>query len=270
MTQMIIFTDLDGTLLDHETYSFDAALPALHAIRERGIPLIICSSKTKKEIEHYRKRLENHHPFITENGGGVFIPKGYFEPASFSRQFAVEEKGEYDILRLGAGYADLRDAIVSLRKAGFEVRGFGDMTAQDIAEIAKLSPDEARMAKERDFDEPFLFEGNDEKRGLLFEAIIAKGFRYTKGRFFHILGSSDKGKAVDILSGLYRKKFGSITTIALGDSPNDLPMLEQADCPVIVRKPDGGYDAQLNLPNIVRAEGIGPDGWNKALLRLLT
>jgi phosphoglycolate phosphatase-like HAD superfamily hydrolase len=35
----IVFSDLDGTLLDHETYLFDAAQPALNALKARDIPL---------------------------------------------------------------------------------------------------------------------------------------------------------------------------------------------------------------------------------------
>ena len=77
--QKIIFTDLDGTLLDHNTYSFKKAFPALRIIKKKKIPLIICTSKTKGEIEHYRKKLKNNHPFVSENGGAIFIPKDYFD-----------------------------------------------------------------------------------------------------------------------------------------------------------------------------------------------
>ena len=76
--RMIIITDLDGTLLHHRTYSFEEAKPALDLVRRQGIPLVICSSKTRAEIEVYRKRLDNNHPFISENGGGIYIPAGYF------------------------------------------------------------------------------------------------------------------------------------------------------------------------------------------------
>jgi mannosyl-3-phosphoglycerate phosphatase len=79
MNKVIIFTDLDGTLLDYDTYSFEKALPALQLLRERDIPLIISSSKTAKEVVFYREQLENDHPFISENGGGIFIPKDYFK-----------------------------------------------------------------------------------------------------------------------------------------------------------------------------------------------
>jgi len=72
MAKIIVFTDLDGTLLHPRTYSFEAAMPALKLIKEKDIPLILCSSKTRAEIEVYRKKLDNQHPFVSENGGGIF------------------------------------------------------------------------------------------------------------------------------------------------------------------------------------------------------
>lgn len=263
MKKLIIFTDLDGTLLDAKTYSFEPALPALTLLKEKIIPLVICSSKTRKEIEHYRRKLDNHHPFISENGGGIFIPTGYFKFQISN--FKSEENGKYQIIRLGAEYSDLRKTLLELHSEGFNVKGFGDMTAEELADIANMSIDEAEMAKERDFDEPFVFDGSKADEQRLLETIMAKGFNFTQGRFFHILGNSDKGKAISILIDMYKRKFGEIITIATGDSPNDIPMLKRVDYPVIVQKPDGSYDPRINTPNLIRAEGIGPDGWNKAI-----
>jgi mannosyl-3-phosphoglycerate phosphatase len=277
MKKSIIFTDLDGTLLEYSTYSYKAALPALQLLQEKNIPLIICSSKTQKEIEHYRKKLGNNHPFISENGGGIFVPKIYFKfevqdsynppspPFSKGGLGGFSEENNYHVIRLGAKYSDLRKAVEELRKEGFDVRGFGDMTIYKIAEITGISIGEAEMAKERDFDEPFIFEENESETQKLFETIRAKGFNLTQGRFFHIIGDSDKGKAVSILIELYKKKLGEIVTIAIGDSPNDIPMLERVDYPVIVKKPDGTYDERINIPRLIKANGIGPDGWNKAI-----
>ncbi len=269
MKQTIIFTDLDGTLLDHMTYSFEKALPALQRIKEKNIPLIICSSKTRSEIEYYRKKLSNDHPFISENGGGIFIPKDYFKFGVMSSEFGVEKEDQYLVIRLGAKYTDLRKAIDELRAEGFEVKGFGDMTVEELSELANMSINEAVMAKERDFDEPFIFEGRETELQRLFRAITQKGYNYTQGRFYHILGNSDKGKAVSILTEQYKRKFNEITTIAIGDSPNDIPMLKEVDFPVVVMKPDGSYDQRINIPNIIKAKGIGPDGWNNDILKLI-
>ena len=268
MKKLIIFTDLDGTLLDADTYVFAPAIPALRLLREKDIPLIICSSKTRREIEHYRKKLDNHHPFVSENGGGIFIPKHLTFKIQNSK-FKIDENNGYHIISLGARYSDLRKALLELHSEGFNIKGFGDMTAEELADIANMSIDEARMAKERDFDEPFVFVGAIRELPLLFKSIQSKGFSFTQGRFFHILGDSDKGKAVSILVDLYRKKFGEIMTVAIGDSPNDIPMLEKVDYPIIVQKPDKSYDPRINIPNLIRAEGIGPDGWNKAVMELV-
>lgn len=199
MKKLIIFTDLDGTLLDCSDYSFDKALPALQLIKEKNIPLIICSSKTRKEIEYYRKKLYNIHPFITENGGGTYIPKDYFKFKIQDSTFEIEEKDGYKIITLGARYPDLRKAIEELRGKGFDIKGFGDMAVEEIASLTKLTREEAEMAKERDFDEPFIFAGTVHELPLLFDAIKKKGFNYTQGQFHHILGNSDKGRAVAYL-----------------------------------------------------------------------
>jgi mannosyl-3-phosphoglycerate phosphatase len=270
MAKRILFTDLDGTLLDYSTYSFEKALPALELLRRRDIPLIVCSSKTKGEIEHYRRRLGNRHPFITENGGGIFIPRYYFGPAPLAIAFEVTEENDYDVIRLGAKYSDLREALEALRSRGFQVKGFGDMTVEEITSISGLSLSEAALSKKRHFDEPFIFEGDEaDVRGLLAE-IRALGLRSTRGRFFHLLGDSDKGKAVSLLTGLFRKRFGSVVTIALGDSLNDLPMLEAVDVPVVVKKKDGTYEPEIDLPNLIRTEGIGPEGWNRTVRALIS
>jgi len=269
MKQMLIFTDLDGTLLDYSDYSFAQALPALEIIKQREIPLIICTSKTQAEIEHYRRKLDNRHPFISENGGGIFIPKDYRELRITNHEYQTVEEADYYIIRLGTRYDDLRMAIKELQQEGFDVKGFGDMSIEEVADITGLSKKEAAMAKERKFDEPFIFSGSDGKTHKLLERITEKGFHYTQGIYFHILGDSDKGRAVSILADMYRDKFGVIATVAIGDSLNDVPMLERVDYPVVVQKPDGSYDPRISLPGLIKAPGPGPAGWNNAVTEIL-
>ncbi len=270
MKKLVIFTDLDGTLLDLHTYSFEKALPGLELLRQKGIPLVFCSSKTRKEIEWYRHKLDNRHPFISETGGGIYIPGEYFSCAVEFPGLTVETARDYLLIRLGARYAVLRSALKELQRQGFKVRGFGDMTVEEVMNITGLSREEAVMSQARDFDEPFIFEGSDEDRRRLFAAVLAKGLRYTEGRFFHITGDSDKGRAVALLIQCYRTQFGEIVTAAVGDRRNDLPMLEQVDYPFLVQKPDGSYEPGIDIANLIKAGDIGPAGWTKAIGRALT
>jgi len=263
MSKIIIITDLDGTLLDAATYSFAPALPALDLIRARHIPLILCSSKTRAEIEVLRRKLGNVHPFISENGGGVFVPHGYF-----AAPFEAEDCGDYHLITLGTPYADIRRRFVRLRDAlQVKVRGFGDMTAEEVAALTGLSPDAAQRAQQRDFDEPFVFEGAPDVRFL--HAIKADGLSWTEGRLFHILGRHDKGRAVSLLQSLYEKQFGGVESIGLGDSLNDLQMLQAVEHPVLVMHDDDSHDARITIPKLIKTRLPGPSGWNEAVLRLL-
>ena len=268
--RIIIFTDLDGTLLD-ESYSYRPADRALRIIRERGIPLVICSSKTRAEIEYYQKKMGVAGPFISENGGAVFIPQGYFSPET---EGAVRYDGSDDIfriIRLGAPYRDLRSVLTRLRVRGFNVRGFGDMSVPEISQLTKLPENEAELASLREFDEPFVFEGNADEAGKLEETVRSVGFQLGRADFFHIMGHrSDKGRAVSIVTGMYRREFGEVLTVALGDGANDLPMLREADIPVVVQRPDGSYYTGFEQDNFCKAEGVGPHGWNNAVVKILS
>lgn len=270
MGKPVIFTDLDGTLLDCSTYSFEPALPALRLIGELDIPLVLCSSKTREEIEYFRGKLGNHHPFITENGGSIVIPSDYFNSQMQFGEFTVVKENECLLIVIGASYPALRQAIVELRCEGFRIKGFGDMSIDEVAELTKLPHDLARLAKKRDFDEPFIYDGDEAEIIRLTKAVRAKGFNLTRGRFFHLLGDSDKGKAVALLIELFREKYCEILSIAVGDAPNDIPMLEQVNHPILVRRPDNSLDPNVDIPGLLKADGIGPQGWNSALLALLS
>lgn len=263
----LIFTDLDGTLLDSD-YSFKGAVPALERIREYRIPLIICSSKTRAEIEHCRKKLGNEFPFIAENGGGIFLPKRFW---GIKQQYRLTEENDYRVIKLGAPYNELRTALQELRSEGFDLKGFGDMSVAEVAKLTGLNKTDAKMSKQRDFDEPFVFYGDKKYEAKLKKRIRAKGFHYTKGEFFHIMGDSDKGRAVAIVKELYSGQ-NRFLTVALGDSPNDIEMLRNVDYPIVVQKKDGSYNRQIvrNVKGCIKAEGIGPEGWNSAVLQLIS
>jgi mannosyl-3-phosphoglycerate phosphatase family protein len=273
--RIIVFTDLDGTLLDYSTRSFSDALPALHLIVQKDIPLVICSSKTAAEIEHYRRWLRNSDPFISENGGGIFVPKGYF---GFSvadwwcgqphQSGSFDADGKYEGVRLGAKYEDLR-SFMSILRERFPIRGFGDMSVEEISELTGLPLKEALMARMREFDEPFVIEEDQTKASDVAEAIEKAGFRSTLGRFCHLMGNSDKGKAVSLVTSMYEEGLNSVTTVAIGDAPNDIPMLRAVDYPVVVQQPDGSYKGALEMPRLIMADGKGPTGWNRAMIELL-
>ncbi len=252
----VIFTDLDGTLLDKKTYSFNPANESLSLIKEKNIPLVICTSKTRTEIEFWRKKLENSHPFISENGGGIFIPKNYF---SFNFHYDREDEN-YFIIQLGTEYSRLVDVLKNIGE-NCPVKGFSHMSIQEISQDSGLTLKQASMAKRREFDEPFRIPDESRKHEIL-KKIKQAGLNYTAGgRYYHLMGNNDKGKACRLLKFLYLKEYKKVVFIAVGDSENDFPMLDQADRAYLVMKEEGTYATE----KYIKAGAPGPEGWNKVI-----
>lgn len=263
--EIVIITDLDGSLLHSRTYSFSEAIPALNLIKERNIPLIFSSSKTRTEIELYRNKLDNNHPFVSENGGGIFIPEDYF-PFNIKG----DKKELYLVISFGTPYIKVRKVFNNIKKQLLtKIKGFGDMTLDEVSKITGMTNKEAFFAKQRDFDEPFFFDRPEKDKNKFLRAIERRGFSWTEGRLFHVLGNHDKGKAASLLFGFYRKLFRNITTVGIGDGYNDFPLLKKVDYPVLIPNEDGSYAKGIQLSSLMKAEVAGPKGWNKAVIEIL-
>jgi len=262
----VVFTDLDGTLIDADTYSYEAALPAIGLLKERGVPIVFCTSKTRAEIEDYRKKLEIKDPFIPENGGAIFIPDKYFD---FDFEYTKKIDG-YRVIELGTDYAILRKALKAISSStGCEIIGFGDMSAEEVSRSSNLDIESAKLSKMREYDEAFEVHGGDACVDFIIAEIQRSGLRYTAGgRYYHIIGDNDKGKATKHLVELFSRN-GRVKTIGLGDSLNDLPMLREVDLPFLVKKPNGSYDPMVSFNGLKKARGIGPHGWNITITELL-
>lgn len=272
---LVVFTDLDGTLLDHHSYSWAAAAEALDEVQRRRVPLVFVTSKTRAEVEVIQRRMGSIQPFITENGGGIFLPHGYF-PQHIE---GATRLGRYHCIALARPYAEIVEELEAIaEEAGASIVGFHEMNAREIAQNTGLPLKQAELARQREFDEPFFFAGTSEHhvQRLVHEA-KRRGIEITRGgRFWHAFSGSDKGKAVQRLMKLYRavRRGGRsrLRSIGLGDSANDLPMLAAVDTPVMVQRPNGTYDREIvkKLPRAVRAPAPGPEGWNEAVLQILT
>jgi len=210
-----VVTDLDGCLLDPRTYAWEAHREAVEELRRRGVPLVFCTSKTRAETEALRRETGNGDPFIVENGGAVVI-------------------GERTVV-LGTPYAEILLAFDRL-KGRVAARGFSDMTAEEIARECGLTLERARLARQREYDEPFTCAADPVPHA------VELGIRCSRGaRFWHLHGDTDKGKAIRALL----REIGPARTVGIGDSMLDLHLLEACEVRAAVARPDGTWDEVL-------------------------
>ncbi|MCA0994339.1 HAD-IIB family hydrolase [Alloyangia pacifica] len=248
--RLAVFTDLDGTLLDHGSYSYAAAQPALSALKARGIPLILASSKTAAEIAPLHAELGlGDWPAIVENGADRIAPGALSEDAPV--------------------YAKLREALAALPEQAQHFKGFGDMDAAEVARVTGLPLDGAALARKRRFTEPGLWSGSEAEQDDFLAALAERGIHARKGGRFLTL--SFGGTKAQQMAGILHD-LGCDTAIALGDAPNDIEMIESADHGVIIRNDHGNGIPPLpgeQTGQIRRTALPGPEGWNTAILSIL-
>lgn len=267
MKQWVVFTDLDGTLLELDTYSYHVAQPAVELLRTKQIPLVFCSSKTRAEQEFYRHKLRVDAPFIVENGSAVFIPNGYFD---FAYLYQRSLPG-YEVIELGTPVAAIRQAIAEIRAdLGLDCYGYADLSLSEITRLTGLDADAAQRACWREYSETLLKSDFTPQTLAQFQQALARQglVCVTGSKFYTIHGQrSDKGQAARLLINLFRRKFGSVITVGLGDGPNDASFLTLVNYTYLVQRPDHHW-INLELPHLEKVNGVGPAGWQSVISKL--
>lgn len=253
---LIFFSDLDGTLLDHETYSHQPARGAIDALRAHHIGLILASSKTAAEIEPLRREIGFEHcEAIVENGAGLLL------------------SGERET-QSNTNYLKLIEALAEMPKRySYHFTGFHQWDAQEVSHRTGLSVEAATRAKERQFSEPGLWSGTDDELEAFRSLLQERGIVAQKGGRFLTL--SFGGTKVDRMQEIIQKQLSDSDNpfcVALGDAPNDIAMLEAADLGIII--PNASHNGIHQLAGeatgeIIRARFSGPKGWNDAVLNVL-
>lgn len=262
---IVIFSDLDGTMLDQDSYSFQGALPALARIKRCQVPLILTTSKTRIEVVDVQAELGICEPFIVENGAAVFFPAVY---RGFRMEHALKMP-PYCAMVLGRPYGEIR-RFFEVLKERFPVQGFGDLSAKDVARLADLPLRKAQWAKRREFTEPFVL-GDMNCLDEIEERAEQEGMKITTGgRFHHLIGADqDKGLAVVRTREVFATNCPEgIVSVALGDSPNDLPMFRNVDIPILIPQ-RGGHFTDMEVPRLRKANSPGSRGWNEAVEEVL-
>tara|TARA_B110000503_G_scaffold63672_2_gene100421 strand:+ start:8725 stop:9564 length:840 start_codon:yes stop_codon:yes gene_type:complete len=265
---LLVFSDLDGSLLDHHSYSFAAARPMITALQSLDIPLILASSKTRAEILDLRTALGNHHPFIVENGAAIVIPKQAF-PA---QPVDTTEQGEYWVHEMAPPRSQWLTVLANLAgEFPNEFDSFFSAGVAGIVEMTGLSPSEAQAANDRCYSEPVRWLGAAQRETLFIQRLHEAGATVFKGgRLLSVSGSCDKGQALRWLRSRYQECTGNKPQdLAIGDSENDIPMLEAAGTALLIRSPVHDFPTLSKADAVIRSQQYGPAGWAEGVSQWL-
>lgn len=254
MSFWLVSTDLDGTLLNHHTYEYQAVLPALNWLKQQEIPVILNSSKTYAELSDWRQKLNLQQPIICENGGVVHL------------------QGENPIL-IGKPYHEIIDLLRKLKaELGWQFEGFSDFSPEQIVEHTGLQLEDAERAKQRETTEPILWQDSEQNLAAFKQKLDEAGLQLQKGgRFYHVMADHDKGSSLQyLMRNFWRLLWGrdDFKILALGDGENDRSQLEIADIAVVLPSANQQY-LQLNSNNqIYQTNQPAPEGWAEAVTYL--
>lgn len=291
-----MFTDIDGTLVDINTAEYGKETDKLiRLIKERNIPLILTSAKTRLEQNKIREDLGLSDPFIVENGGAIVIPKGYFPDYALRdikyplRETQETKNGARDVnheivIELGKPADYIRAKLSDIRKKySINFRGVADISVEKLSNLALISREQAKRMAQRNYGETILqIQSEDIARFIKY--VQEDGMKVIHGgRFFDVTVGTDKGIAVGILKKLFKDKFhNNVTFFGIGDSTNDIPMLNLMDIPILVQRQDSSWvdDGEIKMKNavdssrissnkLIKVEGIGPNGWENAIHKII-
>jgi mannosyl-3-phosphoglycerate phosphatase len=265
----VIFTDVDNILVDRFR-SFEESAGAIDLLARNEIPLVLCSGKTRAQLESVHQLLGIRHPFICEHGAAAFIPPGYFADVPDGRSIAG-----YHVVEFGPPYRDVLERFhLAAARVRVDVVGFNDMSIEEVASRCGLSLMEARLAKLREYDEPFrVVNGDNRERERLARAVRDANLGWRRGDGFdHVGAFVDLDVAVQLLCTLYRDAYGHPSTIGFGVLPGHAALLRTVDHAFVLHDESAppSRDLLAEAPTARAVATPGPAGWAETVSILVT
>jgi mannosyl-3-phosphoglycerate phosphatase len=266
---LVVFSDVES-LIESPARLPEAAAAVRQTVATRAIPLVLCSTRTRAELEHVQCQFDIAAPFICENGAAVYVPDEYFE---FPLADARRSSG-YHVIEFGRPYADVVAALGGVAKRlGIDVVGFHQLSVEEVARECNWPLQQARLAKLREYGEPFrIVSRQPDQRIRLFRALGAEGFGCAAGGRYDYVGAPiDEVTGMSMLTRWFRRSLGSVVTIGLGDPVRDAGLLEYVQVPLASWRADVDPPEHLIMKRPGKGPeqtAQGPDVWRLALRRL--
>ncbi|MBD1143127.1 HAD-IIB family hydrolase [Pelagibacterales bacterium SAG-MED33] len=256
--KVLIFTDLDGSLLHRDTFKFDEIKEYLKQLISKGIFIIPNTSKTEKEILEFNNELGSSLPYISENGSAI---NGLDLLNSNLPKELILSREKDSLIKIFE-----KSVPVNLQN---KCKWLSEMDKKKQSLIFGLENDKLKMALDRKYTIPFLFEGNKSERNELSKIVKNKGLALQEGgRVINLTDKVNKAKALQVFVRFFKKNNKNVKTIAVGDNYNDLDMLKTSDFPCLVFNDKFTLD-EIHIKNLITTNKPSPEGWADVIKKAL-
>jgi mannosyl-3-phosphoglycerate phosphatase len=267
---VLALCQLDHTLFNTQRFPIDSATArALARCELENVYVVLCSTRTRGHLELTRLAWGVRGPFACEHGAAVFVPYRYF-PLTVPRTRKV---AGYEAVEFGKPYGEVVATLHRVaERLGTDVIGFHDMSIEDVAAACGLPLLEARLAKLREYTEPFRIVGVESgATNRLVKALRAAGLNcQTLGRY-HCVGTKHRDMGARFLCDLYRRSFGDVLVVACCDAAGGMPLWRYADIPLLLL-PDANRAAaerlSATMPSLRVGQASSVGDWATTLLEI--
>ena len=260
----LIITDLDGTLLNYETFSYKPIVPFIKKIISKKILIIPNTSKTKDEVLKFLNEIKYPTPFIVESGSAIYFPKKF----NYSRKMKIND---FELIYSSKNKKSIHKILDSKDFQNYKslFRITNEIKNTDLADLSGLSIENLKDIKKRDFSELIVWDSSKKNLNKFKMLLNKKDLSLLEGaRFLHLKGRGDKGIAIHkLLKFMKSSKINVNKTISLGDSINDIPMLRRTDFSCIIKLPNKNY-INFKGESVFRSKKEAPLGWKEALMSI--
>ena len=247
---IIIFTDLDGSILDRDTFKFDQIKEYIKKLIISGIHIIPNSSKTEIEIMEFNRELGENLPYISENGS--VINGLNLLNSNFPTKIILSREKE-ELLEI------FKNKVPENLQS--KCRFIQNLSKKDQINIFGLNEIKLKNALDRKYTEPFLFDGSKNEKKNLSKILKENSLTIQEGgRVINLCDNVNKVKSMNKILKIYKKIQSNIKVIAVGDNYNDLDMLKNSDLPCLVFN-DQFKEDQINIDNLIISNKPSPEGW---------
>lgn len=268
----LVFSDLDGTLLDHFSYDFSPALNAIEQLKALRVPIILNTSKTFAEVKDIAQQLSLDSPVIVENGAAIYCPVALAESLDIHQQSASADFTRIAFTQPHQHWLSLLNALKD--EYSESMTSFSELGIDGIVEYTGLTASQAEKASQREFGEPVVWRGSDTDKAAFMQALKALGADPIEGgRFIHVCGHCSKGDALQWLTKRYQEtvfRKPKIATVALGDGKNDIAVLNVADIAVRIASPVHQPPELNRSGRTITTTAFGPTGWAEAITTIFS